>query len=137
MPTAKIEYLGDLRTAAVHVFSGNSIITDAPLDNHGKAEAFSPTDLVSSALVSCMFTVMGIVANRHGINLNGSFGSVQKIMADHPRRISRLEVELTVITPGLSEEQKSLLKNTALTCPVAKSLHPEIEQVIHIQFPNS
>lgn len=135
MPTIEGEYLGGLRTEAVHVKSGNRIITDAPVDNQGKGEAFSPTDLVSAALGSCMMTIMGIVAEREGISLEGLQLETIKHMAAEPRRISRIEVHFSWSgRTQLSDAQIQKLKKAALTCPVALSLHPEIEQDVTFDF---
>ena len=122
-----IAYQGQLRCEAVHGPSGTKLSTDAPKDNHGKGESFSPTDLVATALGTCMLTIMGIVAQRHNISLDGATVSVGKEMAASPaRRIGRLTVDIHV--PGkLDDEQRKLLENAAHTCPVHKSLHPEIE----------
>lgn len=127
MSTAEITYLGDLRTSATHIRSGQQIITDAPLDNHGKGEAFSPTDLVSAAFVSCMMTVMGIAANTHQIDLSGMRAKVTKHMASDPRRISKLEVAL-FFDKTYTEKERLILERTARTCPVALSLHPDLVQ---------
>jgi putative redox protein len=129
MKTAYIKYLGELRTAATHIRSGNEIITDAPLDNHGKGEAFSPTDLLSSALVSCMMTVIGIMADTHGINVSGMEGDSLKIMGTNPRRIIGIEVQLS-FPRAYSEHDRVLIERTARTCPVAMSLHPDLKQEI-------
>ncbi|MDP2187456.1 MAG: OsmC family protein [Sphingobacteriaceae bacterium] len=129
MKTAYIKYLGELRTAATHIRSGNEIITDAPLDNHGKGEAFSPTDLLSSALVSCMMTVIGIMAEAHGINVSGMEGDSLKIMGTEPRRITGIEVRLS-FPRAYSEHDRVLIERTARTCPVAMSLHPDLKQEI-------
>lgn len=135
MPTIEGKYLGSLRTEAVHLKSGNRIITDAPVDNQGKGEAFSPTDLVSAALGSCMLTIMGIVAEREGISLEGLALENTKHMAAEPRRISRIEIHFSWKTkPQLTEEQIQKLKKAALTCPVALSLHPEIKQEVTFDF---
>jgi putative redox protein len=130
MPTSKITYLGDLRTEATHLQSGEKIITDAPLDNNGRGEAFSPTDLVATALGNCAMTIMGIVARRDGIEIKGSEVSITKVMATNtPRRIVRVDVGFTMKTPAeLPEEDKTKLIRAAHTCPVAHSLHPDIEQ---------
>jgi putative redox protein len=127
MVKIEIAYQGQLRCEAVHGPSGTKLSTDAPKDNHGKGESFSPTDLVATALGTCMLTVMGIVAQRHNISLEGATVTVVKDMATAPaRRIGRLTVDIRV--PGkLDEEQRKLLENAAHTCPVHKSLHPEIE----------
>lgn len=134
MVTIKTDYLGQLRTGATHIQSLNKIITDAPTDNNGKGEAFSPTDLVAGSLCSCMMTIMGIIARRHEFDLDGMKGEVTKVMASEPRRIS--EVHINFIWPNPSEDKIVLakLKNGALTCPVAKSLHSDIKQVINFDF---
>jgi len=131
---ATVEYQGDLRTQAVHLKSGQSITTDAPIDNQGKGEAFSPTDLVSSALSSCMMTIMGQVANREGVNLKGLKTEVVKIMSANPRKIA--EIKITFSHPDLhaTEVQKQKLKNAAITCPVALSLSENLKQTIQFNF---
>ncbi|WP_017731283.1 OsmC family protein [Nafulsella turpanensis] len=135
MPTIEGKYLGSLRTEATHLKSSNRIITDAPVDNQGKGEAFSPTDLVCAALGSCMMTIMGIVAQREDISLEGLSLSTTKHMAAEPRRISKIEIHFSwKNAPALSAAQVQKLKNAARTCPVALSLHPEIEQVINFDF---
>jgi len=136
MPTIQTTYLGDLRTEATHLQSGTQILTDAPTDNQGRGEAFSPTDLVAGALGSCMMTIMGIVARRDGIELTGSGMAITKVMsAEPPRRIARLEITLSMKTPDpLPEEARTKLERAAHTCPVALSLHPEIEQAIHFRW---
>lgn len=128
--TATVVYLGNLRTQATHTLSGNTIITDAPPDNNGKGEAFSPTDLVSSALCSCMITIMGIQAEKDGIDLVGLKAEVVKVMAANPRRIA--EIRITFHHAGLkaTEEQKQKLERAAHTCPVALSLSENLKQVI-------
>jgi putative redox protein len=127
MVQINIAYQGQLHCEAEHGPSGTKLATDAPKDNHGKGETFSPTDLVATALGACMLTVMGIVAQRHNIPLEGARASVGKEMATSPlRRIGRLTVEIHV--PGeLTPEQRKLLENAAHTCPVHKSLHPDID----------
>jgi uncharacterized OsmC-like protein len=135
MPTVQNKYLGQLRTEATHVASGNSLTTDAPLDNHGRGEAFSPTDLTSASLGSCMMTTMGIVAERDGIDLRGTTYEVTKHMNPSPRRIAKIEVAFTMKSAQpLTEAQQQKLRNTALNCPVALSLHPDIEQVVEFKF---
>jgi putative redox protein len=128
------EYLGGLRTQNTHLLSGNQIITDAPPDNNGKGEAFSPTDLVCAALSSCMMTTMGIVAERDGIDLSGMKSEITKIMTSGPRRI--LEIRIVLSHPGLkaSPAQIQKLKNTALTCPVALSLSEGVKQSVEFTF---
>ncbi len=131
-PTVESQYLGELRTQAVHVKSGTVIRTDAPVDNQGKGELFSPSDLLAAALASCMMTIMGIVAGREGISLTGTSSETLKIMSvQPPRKIARIEVRLTMTADReLSEAEKKKLDNAAHTCPVALSLHPEIEQAV-------
>jgi uncharacterized OsmC-like protein len=135
MPTIQTIYQGNLRTRATHVASGNTLITDAPVDNNGKGEAFSPTDLVCTALGSCMMTIMGIVAERERIDLRDTSFQIIKTMSANPRRISRIEVVFDMkANVALSYEQQEKLKRAALTCPVALSLHPDIEQVVEFKF---
>ncbi|MFK7852205.1 MAG: OsmC family protein [Akkermansiaceae bacterium] len=127
MVKINLNYQGDLRCSATHEPSGNQITTDAPVDNNGKGEAFSPTDLVATALGACMGTVMGIVAERKGISLEGMSIEVRKHMSNTaPRRISKLEVDLNMPLPANHPERK-LLESTARGCPVHHSLHPDIE----------
>ena len=127
--TSKITYLGDLRTSSIHLQSGSEIISDAPIDNNGKGEAFSPTDTVANALGSCMFTVMGIKAQDLNVDLSNSTAEITKIMAADPRRISEINIEFNFsISPDA--KNKTILERTAMTCPVYYSLHPEIKKVI-------
>ena len=129
MPTSKVTYIGDLRTSSIHLQSGSEIITDAPTDNNGKGEAFSPTDSIANGLASCMFTVMGIKAHEMGVDFSGSTAEVTKIMAAEPRRISEIQVTFNMnLAPD--EKTKSILERTAMTCPVFYSLHPDIIKVI-------
>jgi uncharacterized OsmC-like protein len=134
MPTSKGKYLGELRTENQHLASEETFITDAPLDNNGKGQAFSPTDAVCAALSSCMMTLMGIYAERENISLEGLNTKVTKHMASNPRRISKIEIDFEWPKPEATDHQKEMLKRTALNCPVAKSLHPEIEQVVSFNF---
>ncbi len=129
MPTSKVTYLGDLRTSSIHLQSGSEIITDAPTDNNGKGEAFSPTDTVANGLASCMFTVMGIKANDLGVDFSGSTAEVTKIMAAEPRRISEVHVNFNM-NLAADEKTKMILERTAMTCPVFYSLHPDIKKEI-------
>jgi len=125
-----IDYLGQLRCEATHGPSQNKLITDAPVDNHGKGESFSPTDLVATALGVCMATVMGIYAERHALDLRGMKVTVGKEMTQVPvRRIARLTVELVVPLPD-SHPHCDALERVALTCPVYESLHPEMEKPV-------
>jgi putative redox protein len=132
MPTIKTNYLGDLRTQAMHLQSSTQILTDAPTDNQGKGEAFSPTDLVAAALGSCMMTIMGIAARRDGIDLKGSEMEITKGMsADAPRRIIRIDIQMNMVSSSpISQQQQDRLERAAYTCPVALSLHPDIEQAV-------
>ncbi len=137
MIISKVVYKGDLRTEATHLPSGNVIITDAPIDNHGKGEAFSPTDLVATATASCMLTIMGIAAATHGINIDGTKVAVTKIMASNPRRIAEIHCFLQIHDHGMSAKQKIILENAAKTCPVIISLSPEIIKVFSFEYVNN
>lgn len=128
--TSRVDYKGELRTEAIHLKSGEKIITDAPVDNHGKGEAFSPTDLLSTSLASCMLSIMGIAGNNHEINIEGAYAEVLKTMAADPRRVSRIDVKIFMPKINYSDKDKKILEHAALTCPVSKSLHPDIEQCI-------
>lgn len=131
MTTIKTTYLGDLRTKATHIQSGTEILTDAPVDNQGKGEAFSPTDLVAASLGSCMMTIMGIVANRENLDLRGMSMDITKIMTSTPpRAIAKIEIKFDFYSIKLDENQRIKLKNAALTCPVSLSLDGDIIQDI-------
>lgn len=134
METARIVYTGELRTEATHVQSGKMIISDAPTDNHGKGEAFSPTDLLATSLGSCMLTTMGIAGQTHHISMDGAKVKVTKIMASNPRRVAEVHVEFEMPKNNYSEKEKSILENAAITCPVAKSLHPDIIQKVIFNY---
>lgn len=124
--TSKVIYEGNLRTVATHLQSGITIETDAPVDNNGKGERFSPTDLVATALASCMCTLMGIAANTHHINIDGIVCEVEKIMAANPRRIAEIKVTVKMPNaPTYSDKEKTILERAAITCPVYMSLHPD------------
>lgn len=127
-------YLGNLRTQITHIKSENTVITDAPTDNNGKGEAFSPTDLVSAALSSCMTTIMGILAEREKIELTGLQSKVEKVMSANPRKIA--EIKIHFFHPNLiaTDVQKQNLKQAAVTCPVALSLSSELKQTISFDF---
>src|SRR5882672_7806538 len=116
------EYLGGLRTQDTHLLSGNKIITDAPPDNNGKGEAFSPTDLVCAALSSCMMTIMGMVAEKEGIDLSGLSSEITKIMTSNPRKVAEIQITFSHSSLQATEVQKQKLMNAARTCPVALSL---------------
>ncbi len=132
--TASTKYLGELRTEAVHSRSGNTIITDAPPDNKGKGEAFSPTDLLATALGSCMITIMGIAAREHGFDINGAEAKIWKIMESNPRRVGEVKIELTFPDNDYSDKEKRIIEKSAFTCPVFLSLHPDLKKIITFNF---
>lgn len=127
-------YKGHLRTELTHLASHSHVVTDAPVDNQGRGEAFSPTDLVSAALSSCMMTLMGIVAQREGIDLTGMTSEIEKVMASNPRRISEIHITFSLTTLVATDVQKQKLEHAARTCPVAVSLSPSIRQEIRFNF---
>ena len=133
MSDIKIKYTEDLRTIATHVSSGSTIITDAPLDNNGKGEKFSPTDLFATALGSCMLTIMGITAQTHGINIDDAEVSVKKIMGVNPRRVSRIKIVINIYN-DISEKDRKLLIKAAHHCPVSKSINPDIQEDVTFNF---
>jgi len=128
--TSTVTYQGNLRTAATHLRSGTDIITDAPTDNNGKGEAFSPTDLVATALASCMITIMGIKADNMDLNIDGVAASIVKIMASGPRRIQEIVIDVRMPANDYSDADKKTLERVAKTCPVALTLHPDTKQTI-------
>lgn len=130
MTTIKTTYLGDLRTENIHLQSGSKIVTDAPTDNRGKGEGFSPTDLLATALGNCIMTIMGIKAMDHGIDLTGTEIEITKIMADAPRRVSEVIMEFNFPKKGYSEEDKHLIESVAGISPVPLSVHPDLKQTI-------
>ena len=134
MPTIKVSYSGELRTEATHLKSAEKIITDAPPDNNGRGEAFSPTDLVSGALCSCMMTIMGIIAEREGVDLTGLKADVTKIMKSDPRRIGEIQVRFYWDSPVSDQKILAKLKHGALTCPVALSISEDIKQDVRFNF---
>lgn len=125
--TSKVTYTGELRTSCVHLRSGDEFITDAPIDNNGLGQAFSPTDTVATGLASCMLTMMGIKARDMGADLKNSVAEVTKHMAADPRRISQIDIEIH-LPATITEKQKRILEHTARTCPVLFSLHPDIKK---------
>tara|TARA_B100000965_G_C19165069_1_gene572033 strand:+ start:199 stop:603 length:405 start_codon:yes stop_codon:yes gene_type:complete len=133
MSTSKIIYKNNLRTEAQHIASGQKIITDAPLDNNGKGEAFSPTDLVATALASCMITIMAIAAEKNGINISETSASVKKIMGTNPRTISDVVIEIKM-SKDLALKDRKRLEKAALACPVHKSLHPDMNKEITFSY---
>ncbi len=135
MSTISSVYSGNLRTQATHNASGNTIITDAPLDNNGRGEAFSPSDLVCAALGSCMMTIMGIVAERNQLKLEEAKMDITKIMVADPRRIAEVVIDFHFPAgTSYSDKEKALLENAARTCPVALSLHPDIKQTVNFNW---
>ena len=133
--TSKVNYLGDLRTSAIHIASDKNIITDAPIDNQGKGEAFSPTDTVATALASCLLTIMGIKARDLNIDITKTSAEVTKVMASNPRRISEIEITIN-FTKSYDQRIKKILEKAALTCPVSNSLHPDLKQNILFNWPS-
>lgn len=127
--TSEVIYLGDLRTKSTHLASQSEILSDAPIDNNGKGEAFSPTDYVANALASCMLTIMGLKARDMGIDIRQSRAEVTKTMASAPRRIAEIEVKL-LMSVQADKKTQTILENAAKTCPVGKSLHPDVVQNI-------
>lgn len=134
MITMKNEYIGNLRTEGTHLKSGSKIITDAPTDNQGKGKAFSPTDLMSLSLSACMMTIMGQVAMRENIQMEGLTTDITKVMGTDPRRV--IEIHLTFNWPkiDLTKKQEQMLINAAKTCPVAQSIHPDIKLLINFSL---
>jgi uncharacterized OsmC-like protein len=130
MATIKTIYLGDLRTENEHLQSGNKVITDAPTDNRGKGEYFSPTDLLATALGSCIMTIMGIKARDNGIDIKGTAIEVTKIMASDPRRVAEVVVEFHFPKKNYTDEEKQLVESVAGISPVPLSLHPDLKQTI-------
>lgn len=134
--TSTVIYQGALRTLATHIQSGNTIETDAPIDNNGKGERFSPTDLVASALASCMLTIIGIAARTHGFDIDGTKCTVNKIMVSDPRRIG--EIQISMEFPKENEydgKSQAIIERAALTCPVFESLHPDLKKTIEFLWP--
>ena len=130
MKTSHILYEGNLRTTCTHVRSGKEIITDAPVDNQGKGEAFSPTDLTATSLAACLITTMAIAAGKKQLSIQAMEAECLKVMVADPRRISEVVIEVKINAPGLNEEERKYLENIGDNCPVALSLHPDIKQNI-------
>lgn len=128
MPTVKAKYLGQQRVEAVHTASSARLVTDAPVDNHGRGEAFSPTDLCATALATCAMTIMAMTAERHGMDLTGTTIDVVKKMLADPRRIGEIDVVFTIPDKGYSEKEKIIVQRAADSCPVKLSLHPDVKQ---------
>ena len=134
MHTITVTYQGDLNSEATHLPSGNRLTTDAPKDNHGKGESFSPTDLLCTSLATCMFSIMGILARRKEWIISGSRAEVTKIMAENPRRVAEVNIVFYMTGTRLSASEQKMIENAALTCPVALSLHPEVKQTVKFNF---
>jgi Predicted redox protein, regulator of disulfide bond formation len=134
METAKTKYQGDLRTEIIHLRSRSVITTDAPVDNKGKGESFSPTDLVASALGSCIFTIMGIAAREHSFSIDGSSCTITKIMTETPRKIGEIRIEFDFTANEYTDKQKKILDYCVKTCPVALSLNESVFQNVTLLF---
>jgi putative redox protein len=134
METASTKYIGDLRTEITHLKSGSIIVTDAPIDNKGKGEKFSPTDMVASALGSCIFTIMGIAAREHGFSIDGASCKITKIMTEAPRKIGEIKIEFDFAGNSYSDKQKKILEYCVKTCPVSLSLNESVFQNVTLNF---
>lgn len=134
MKTSHVSYLGNLSTKCTHLLSGSTIITDAPLDNEGNGANFSPTDLLATSLATCMLTVMGISAKNHGFTFEDAEADVLKTMGTNPRRVIKIQIQVRIPDKGYSESQRKILRNAAMTCPVAMSVHPDIKQDVSFSF---
>ncbi len=134
MTTVKATYLGGLRTECEHLQSGNKILTDAPTDNNGQGAAFSPTDLLATALGSCIMTIMGIVARDNDIDITGTKMDITKIMASDPRRVAEVVVEFHFPDKDYTDKEKELIEAVTQTSPVPLSVHPEMKQTIHLNW---
>ena len=134
MSTIKTVYLGNLRTEAEHLQSGTKIITDAPTDNHGKGESFSPTDLFSASYTSCALTIIGIAAQTHNFNIDGTTVETTKVMGENPRRIIELIVNFTFPHNNYSEKERKVIERAIKGCPVANSLSSELKITKTIQY---
>lgn len=134
--TSKIVYKGDLRTEMSHLQSGTIVETDAPVDNNGKGERFSPTDLVATALGSCMLTIIGIAGKTHGFNIEGTEVEITKIMTSAPRRIGEIIVKMTIKgQDSYSDKEKAIIQNAAMTCPVFLTLHEDVKKTVEFVWP--
>ena len=134
MATSTVTYTTDLRTKATHLLSGNTIITDAPPDNQGKGDAFSPTDLLATSLACCMLTIMGISAREHGFSIDGTKAEVTKVMYAEPRRVGEVHIILSFPHNRYSDKERKIIEKAAYTCPVSQSLHPDLKQEIKFLF---
>lgn len=133
--TSKVTYKSGLSTEAIHLRSGQSIVTDAPVDNKGRGQAFSPTDLMATSLASCMLTIMGIAAESHGIDMDGSTAEVTKIMSkEGPRKVDEIKIDVHMPARDYSKKELAILKKAAESCPVGRSLHPDLKQTIKLHW---
>ncbi|MDR2585999.1 MAG: OsmC family protein [Prevotellaceae bacterium] len=127
-------YQGQLRTLVTHNPSGAQIFTDAPIDNRGNGEAFSPTDLFVASLGSCILTIAGIAAESHGFSIDGARIETQKVMAQNPRRVGEIILDIYLPPNNYTDREKRLIENAAATCPVTQSLHPDIKKVVKFLY---
>jgi len=134
MTTIKTIYTGDLRTTAIHLQSGTELITDAPVDNQGKGEAFSPTDLLATSLGTCIITTIGIVSQNYEFNIDGTAIETTKVMYSDPRRVGELILDFNFPPNNYTPKEKIIIENTAKACPVAKSLHPDIKVILNFNW---
>lgn len=134
MATVQTKYLGGLRTESTHLQSGSKLITDAPLDNHGKGEAFSPTDLMATAYGACVLTIMGIAAQTHGFSIDGAEVQTAKVMGTNPRRIVGLISEFTLPHNNYSAKEKKIIELAAKECPAHNSLHPDLKKTVTFKY---
>ncbi len=132
--TSKVKYIGEFRSICEHIQSSSIIETDAPTDNHGKGARFSPTDLVSTSLASCMLTVIALAGQTHGFSIDGAEATVEKTMGTDPRRIIKIKINFQFPDFPYTEKQKQIIQFAARTCPVGQSLHPDLEQEIIFNF---
>ncbi|MCS6990956.1 MAG: OsmC family protein [Chitinophagales bacterium] len=132
--TATVRYEGDLRCKLTHNFSGTTIYTDAPLDNHGKAQSFSPTDLAATSAAACALTIMGIAAREHGFNIDGARAEVTKIMAANPRRIAEIHIHFFFPPFPYTDAHRRLIEHIALNCPVMVSLNSQMQKIVHLHY---
>jgi len=134
MATVQTKYLGELRTESVHIQSGNKLITDAPTDNHGKGEAFSPTDLLATAYGCCVLTIIGIAAQTHGFNIDGAEVHTTKVMGTDPRRIVELITEIILPHNNYSAKERKIIELATKECPVYNSLHPDMKKTVTFKY---
>jgi uncharacterized OsmC-like protein len=134
MTTIKTTYSGQLSTEIQHVDSGQIILTDAPLDNHGRGKFISPTDIFVASYASCIFTIMGIAAETHGFSIDGMSAETTKVMADHPRRVAKIKIVITMPPCQYSDRERRIIEAVPNNCPVGHSLHPDIEKEITFIF---